>query len=146
MKRLFLITLFSMTLIANAQDQEIIQVPLSLKQHEFLLSVKKMPLFKNIVKFEIPVKVSEYSSFGNFLHSDYIIDSSTNISFMPDGELRINRVLNNDYYTTLTYYLRFINGSVCGYFLGNKLDGSVVFQVVKNGNENVYDFTLKSVK
>lgn len=146
MKRLFIIALFSLAITVNAQVQDKKEIPLSLKQHEFLLSVKKVDVFKNYVKFDIPSNVVEYSSCGNLLYSRFITDSSTSFVFMPDGELRINRILNNDYYTTAVYYLRFINGVVCGYFLANKPDGSVVMQIIKNTNDNAYDFTLKPVK
>lgn len=146
MKKLFIIALFLLAITVNAQRQDKKEIPLSLKQHEFLLSVQKLPTFSHSINFDMPTNVIEYSTCGSFLYSEFVKDDSTSFVFMPDGELRVNRILNNGYYTTATYYLRFINRIVCGYFLANKPDGSVVMQIIKNTNDNAYDFTLKPVK
>lgn len=132
MRKTLLLLLLTAVTAVNAQKIDRKEVTLPLKYHEAFVIMSSHNIFKWVDAPEVFYEVSENGVF-KYLEAE---NKGYIYRIMSDDEIRILRNEN------WVYYLRYINGSVIGYSLGNTVGDDVDFKVY-NTKKFVYDATLK---
>lgn len=148
MKKTFTLLCLLFVFAVSAQEK-VKSVPMSLNHHEFLLAVKKTSYLSTI---PVPETYDEVSNNGVILYWSFS-SKDYNYKLMPDGELRaVSSSYVNDTLTKTisvdsnTYYLRFVNGVVCGYMLQKLSDGTVNMSTYAGKRDVFETYKIKAVK
>lgn len=132
---LFLLAVISL----NAQERKA-AVDLSAEQKEFITQLKRVNGHKDM---SIPEKLVPVYKDELFLYAEFS-DKSNYYRFMPDGELRIYKPLNDGFITPdYIIYLRLLNGKIFGYSSRILENGTISINVYKGVFPRIDNYEFK---